>query len=263
MLAKLARWGKKSAGSTAAQNITASERSFEELESFAAAVSQDLKGPLHSIVGSAEALHQRYGHALDEKARHLITNILQGTNHMEQLITDLLGYAQVHADGRPFEPLNCHSILATVLFNLKTSVEKNSAVITTDALPTIAGDETQFIQLFHNLIDNAIRYRSVRPPRIHVSAHPMGDPAVQSALRSPHPVFEEGWLFSVADNGVGIEPHHAGQVFSAFHRVDREGGHAGRGVGLAVCKQIVERHGGLIWVDSAPGKGSTFYFTLP
>jgi len=262
--------GRKRKGETPAQKRPVKARLQKELSRIASAVSQDLRTPLLSIMGSAELLHQRYGGLLDEKAIGLIAGIVDGTRSMERLLNDFLAYARVHEEGRPFEPLNCHGILATVLFDLKPSIEKAGAVVTADALPTVLGDETLFIQLFHNLIDNAIKNRGANTPLIHISAHPMGKRSVQAAAgpeREPgaqQPEDKPGWLFSVADNGAGVDPRHGQAIFRMFRRPQADDTPAaGTGVGLALCKQIVERHGGRIWVESEPGRGSTFFFTLP
>jgi len=269
MKAKQGAPAKRRKGGAPPRKRPARDRLHKELSRIASAVSLDLKEPLLSAISSAELLYQRYGGLLDNKALTLIEGILDRTRHVERLLNDFLAYAQVHEAGRPFEPLNCHSILATVLFNLKPLIEKTSSVITADALPTVMGDETQFILLFHNLIDNAIKFRGDNTALIHISAHPMGKRSIEKA---PGPASvagasyledKSGWLFTVADNGIGVDPRYGQSIFRMFKGPQGKDAQTGAGIGLALCKQIVERHGGRIWVESEPGQGSTFYFTLP
>jgi PAS domain S-box-containing protein len=232
------------------------ERSNAELEHFAAVVSHDLKEPLTTIGGFAELLRERYQDKLDARGQRLLENIVSGALRMEMLISDLLAYARVNTSAKPFKPVHCGSVIGMVLANLRAAIDESDAVITFDELPNVMGDEVQFVQLFQNLIGNAIKYRSDKPPRIHISARPMEETAFHSELKT-------GWLFSVADNGIGIDPANAERVFQIFHRLHRDDKYPGTGIGLAVCKKIVERHGGRIWVESEPGKGATFYFTVP
>jgi light-regulated signal transduction histidine kinase (bacteriophytochrome) len=154
----------------------------------------------------------------------------------------------VDTDGAAFESTDCQPILERVLANLQRAIEESGATVTHDPLPTVMADATQLAQLFQNLIGNAIKFQSDHPPTIHVGA--------EQGNRS-------AWLFSVRDNGIGIEPEYAERVFHLFQRLHTRDKHPGTGIGLAMCKRIVERHGGQIWVESEPGQGSTFYFTLP
>ncbi len=166
---------------------------------------------------------------------------------MQQLITDLLEYSRVGTRGRPFQPTSIRTVLDRVRANLKMMIEDSGAAVTyADPLPEVEADETQLTQLFQNLIGNGIKFRSDRPPQIHVSARRNGD----------------GWVFAVRDNGIGIEPQYWEQIFVIFQRLHTRQKYPGTGIGLAVCKRIVERHGGKIWLDSQPGQGTTFYFTL-
>ncbi len=238
------------------------ERSNAELEHFASIVSHDLKEPLVTIGGFAEILKTRYGNALDEKGKKFLAGIVNGAISMERLISDLLAYSRVTSRARPSEPVNCNTVLGAVLSNLKAAVDESGAVITSDDLPMVRGDEMQFVQLFQNLIGNAIKYRSDSQPRIHVSARPVAEGGDKSAFRAPQSGIKSGWLFSISDNGIGIDSRHFEYIFGIFQRVDHGGKYPGTGIGLAICKKIVERHGGRIWVESAPGKGSTFYFTI-
>ena len=243
------------------------ERSNAELEQFAAIVSHDLKEPLVSIGGFAQILREKYKDKLDDKAQVLLSHIINGSFRMERLIKDLLAYAKVNASEKSFIPLSCNTILGIVLSNLERAIGESGAVIKVDDLPTVTGEEMQLIQLFQNLISNAIKYRSDQPPRVHVSAHSLGHGGMNGGdtiFLSAPPASDTGagWLFSVSDNGIGIDPAHSERIFQIFYRIHHNR-YPGSGIGLAVCKKIVERHGGRIWVESEPGKGSTFYFTVP
>ncbi len=233
------------------------ERSNAELEHFAHVASHDLKEPLVSIGGFSELLLNKYADRLDAKGREYLSRIMNGTARMEALINDLLAYSRVTTKAKPFQPVACNAVLRAALANLKAAVEESKAVITFDELPIVTGDETQLTQLFQNLISNAIKYRSERPLRIHVSVKSISDPAVQSVIQA-------GRLFSISDTGIGIERAHFEKIFEIFQRLHAdEKKYPGTGIGLAICKKIVERHGGRIWVESKPGEGSVFYFTLP
>jgi PAS domain S-box-containing protein len=244
------------------------ERSNAELEQFASVVSHDLKEPLVSLGGFAEILREKYEDKLDAKAQTLISRIINGSLRMESLIKDLLSYAKVNAAEKSFRPVSCNTVLALALSNLGSAIEESAAVITSDDLPSVAGEETQLIQLFQNLIGNAIKYRKELPPRVHVSARSLGDAdayscetTLHSIPHAPHP--GTGWLFSVSDNGIGINPVNYERIFQIFYRLHQGDQYPGTGIGLAVCKKIVERHGGRIWVESESGRGATFFFTLP
>ena len=243
------------------------ERSNAELEQFASVVSHDLKEPLVSLGGFAEILREKYEDKLDAKAKTLISRIITGSIRMESLIKDLLAYAKVNSAVKPFRLVSCNTVLAIALSNLGRSIEESAAVITSDDLPSVAGEETQLIQLFQNLIGNAIKYRKDQPPRIHVSARSLRDADVNSRDTISHLTrgtshFETGWLISVSDNGIGIDPVYSGRIFEIFYRLHQGDQYPGTGIGLAVCRKIVERHGGRIWVESETGKGATFFFTL-
>jgi len=240
------------------------ERSNAELDQFAAVVSHDLKDPLASIGGFAEILREKYRDRLDERGGRMLAHIFSGILRMEAMIGDLLSLARVSTGARPFKEVECGSVMDVVLTNLRAAIEESGAVITRDELPVVNADESQLTQLFQNLIANAIKYRSDKPPRIHVSSRPLETPAVHPALLiPPSSALKSGWLFSVTDNGIGIDPVHAERIFQIFQRLHQDARYPGSGIGLAVCKKIIERHGGRIWVESEPGKGSTFLFTLP
>jgi light-regulated signal transduction histidine kinase (bacteriophytochrome) len=166
---------------------------------------------------------------------------------MQRLINDLLAYSRVGTRGKPFIPADCQAIFRQALDNLMKIIEESGALITHEPLPMVLGDEVQLLQLFQNLIANAIKFRGPESPRIQVSAQKSGPE----------------WVFAIKDNGIGIAPEHQKRIFSIFQRLHHRTEYPGTGIGLALCKKIVERHGGRIWVESQPGQGSTFYFTIP
>ncbi|HEX9113231.1 MAG TPA: ATP-binding protein, partial [Nitrospirota bacterium] len=259
-------------------------RSNAELERFAHAASHDLKAPLFSIAGFAEVLEEKYGDRLDINGRKFLSYIMEGTDRMKRLIEDLLAYARVTTKARPLAPVDCAAVVEAAVSNLRSAIGESGARVTASELPVVSGDETQLLQLFQNLIGNAINYRSTAPPEIRISAHPLsGAPEEKAGEAGRVPVAvagspgtanvresrristdDKGWLFSVADNGIGIERRHFEKIFQLFQRVHPEdSAYPGTGIGLALCDKIVERHGGRIWVESEPGRGSTFYFTIP
>ena len=193
-----------------------------------------------------QLLAQRYEGQLDDKAKKYIDYAVDGAVRMQRLINDLLIYSRVSTKGKPPEPTDSHAVLGEVLRNLSVSIEESRAVVTNDDLPVVRADSTQLPQVFQNLIANAIKFHAQALPHIHVSASDLGDE----------------WCFSVKDNGIGIEPQHANKIFVIFQRLHNREEYPGTGIGLAICKRIIERHGGRIWFESEPGIGSTFYFTL-
>jgi PAS domain S-box-containing protein len=221
-------------------------RSNADLEQFAYVTSHDLKEPLRNIASFVGLLERRYKDGLDEKASEYIHYIVYGVKRMKQLIDDLLEYS-ITAKGIDFRPADSSSVLTKAISSLRTTIEESRAVITYDKLPTVTIDAAQLQSLFLNLIGNAIKYRSKEAPQIHISAKKK----------------EDVWIFSVRDNGIGIDPKFRDRIFIVFQRLHTMHEYAGTGIGLAICKRIVERHGGKIWVESETGKGSTFFFTIP
>ena len=223
------------------------KRSNAELEQFAYIASHDLQEPLRMVASYVQLLAQRYHGRLDEKADKYIGYAVDGAHRMQALINDLLALSRVNSRGTEFQLANCREIVQRVLHDLGASIRESRAIVECDVLPDVMADERQIAQLFQNLIGNALKFRSEEPPHIHV-----------------HSEQRDGqWLFQVRDNGIGIAPEHTEQIFLLFQRLHSRDKYSGTGIGLAICKKIIERHGGRIWVESEPGKGSTFQFTLP
>ena len=221
-------------------------RSNAELEQFAYVASHDLQAPLATIASYAQLLEKRYKDQLDSQANQFIGNIVQGCTRMQTLIDDLLEYSRVGRSQKPFKPSNCNQVVEQALANLQAVIRDTQAVVSYGELPVVNGDISQLVQLFQNLVGNAIKYRQDAPPAVCISACKQQD----------------SWLFSVSDNGIGIAAQHQERIFQIFQRLHTQKEYSGTGIGLAICQKIVERHGGQIWVDSEPGQGSTFHFTL-
>lgn len=223
-------------------------RSNHELEEFAYIASHDLQQPLMSIGAFAQLILMKSEGNLDAKIEGYLTQILQAVARMQQLIRDLLAYSRIGMAERPAEPTDCNEVLAEVLNDLQSAIDESQARITADPLPIIAVNPRQLIQLFTNLIGNAIKYRAAEiPPHIHIRVEPQLD----------------RWCFEVRDNGIGIELEYFDRIFQIFQRLHSPRAYPGTGIGLAICKKIVESYGGKIWVESSVNSGSRFFFTLP
>jgi PAS domain S-box-containing protein len=221
-------------------------RSNRDLEQMAFIAAHDLKEPLRMVTSFMDLLQSSCGEALDEKGRECVTYAMEGGMRMQNLVEDLLRYARA-GRSKVSRPTNLDDVLDTVCLNLKRALEESNATVTRDPMPTILGNPEEMAQLLQNLIGNAIKFRGDRKPEIHVGAQ----------LREQH------WLLSVRDNGMGFDPHYAERIFVIFQRLHTREQYSGTGIGLAICKKIVEQHGGQIWAESAPGQGSTFFFTIP
>jgi PAS domain S-box-containing protein len=239
--------GRKRAEQALAQHAKELARSNAELEQFAYVASHDLQEPLRMVASYTQLLAKRYQDKLDADARDFIAYAVDGATRMQALIADLLNYSRIGTRGKPFRPTSCEAVLERVLAGLKLAISESGATVSHDPLPTVLGDDVQLGQLLQNLLANAIKFRTEALPQIHLSAE-----------RNGHV-----WTFSVRDNGIGIAPEYAERIFMIFQRLHSKSEYPGTGIGLAVCKKIVERHGGRIWVQSQPGSGATFFFTIP
>ena len=223
-------------------------RSNEELQQFAYVASHDLQEPLRTVSIYAQLLAKRYQGQLQGDADQFISFIVESAERMERLIHDLLDFSRVEARGADFfTKVDCDTVLDDAIRNLRSLIEESGAVVTREPLPLVTGDAVQLTRLFQNLLVNSIKYRTEEAPRIHVAAEDGGGE----------------WRFSVRDNGIGIEPQYAEKVFGIFKCLQPRDRSSGSGMGLAICRKIVSRHEGRIWVESELGKGATFYFTLP
>jgi PAS domain S-box-containing protein len=260
-------------------------RSNAELEQFAHITSHDLQEPLRMVISYLQLLSRRYHGKLDRDADEFIDYAVDGSVRMQTLIQALLSYARVSSRGQPFDIVNCDLVLHDAISNLRVAITESSATITHDPLPAVWGDGTQLTQLFQNLIANAIKFRRDTSPQIHISVRQIDDPPTAPLLDFHLPPIVENssqklaWCFAVADNGIGIEAQYLDRIFVIFQRLHTRATYPGTGIGLAICKKIVERHGGKIWVEStsvsadsvspqsqpAPPEccGSVFYFIIP
>jgi PAS domain S-box-containing protein len=223
------------------------ERSNEELQQFAYVASHDLQEPLRMVNSYMTLIKRRYNGKLDKDGDEFIGYAVDGAKRMKQLINDLLLYSRVGTHGKPFVRTNCNKVLEKTFQNLQLAIAENQIEITLDKLPVVMADETQLLQLFQNLISNAIKFRGKKTPKIHISSKEK----------------EGNWIFSVSDNGIGIDKEFMDRIFIIFQRLHPISKYPGTGIGLAVCKKIVERHGGKIWIESDPRSGSTFFFSIP
>jgi signal transduction histidine kinase len=222
-------------------------RSNTELEQLAYVASHDMQEPLRMVASYLQLVAQRYKGQLDADADEFIGYAVDGAKRMQALINDLLAYSRVGTKARPLEPTDCGKVVETALANLRIAIKDSDAQVSCGPLPQVIGDSMQLLQLFQNLIGNALKFKRVDPVQIHIAAEP-----------------EDGfWRFTVTDNGIGIAAEYHERIFVLFQRLHGRGDYPGTGIGLAICKKIVERHGGSIGVDSQPGVGSTFSFTIP
>lgn len=228
------------------ESVSELGRSNADLQQFAYVASHDLQEPLRMVSSYTQLIARRYKGKLDADADEFIAFAVDGANRMQRLILDLLAYSRVNTAGRQFEPTAMETVLKAALNNLTDAVKESQAIITHDPLPAVMGDDKQLAQLFQNLLSNAVKFGGAQPPRIHISAKQT----------------DGEWLFSVRDHGIGLDPQYADRIFVIFQRLHTREEYPGTGIGLAICKKIVERHGGRIWVESELGKGATFYFTM-
>ncbi len=229
------------------QKVEELNRSNDELGQFAYIASHDLQEPLRMVASYTQLLSRRYKGKLDSDADEFISFAVDGASRMQRLIQDLLAYSRVGTKGKDLLDTSSEEALQQALINLRGAIEESGALVTHDPLPTVPADEMQLIQLFQNLVGNAIKYQGPGVPRVHISATKNG---------------KKKWIFSVKDNGLGIDPQYFEKIFGVFQRLHKREEFAGTGIGLAICKKIVERHGGSISVESQPGQGSTFRFAL-
>jgi signal transduction histidine kinase len=222
-------------------------RSNAELEQFAYVASHDLQEPLRMVTAYMQLLSRRSQDHLDAQAQEFIGYAVEGAQRMKALIDDLLAYSRVGSKGKPLLPTDSATTLHQALQNLQVQIAESGAIVTSDPLPTVQADWTQLGMLWQNLLSNAMKFHRREPPRIHISAQRQG----------------AEWVFSVCDNGIGLELQHAERIFQIFQRLHTRAEYPGTGIGLAICKKIMERHGGRIWVESTPNQGATFLFTLP
>jgi PAS domain S-box-containing protein len=229
------------------QTLAELKRSNEELGQFAYIASHDLQEPLRMVASYTQLLAKRYAGKLDADADEFIGFAVDGANRMQRLIQDLLAYSRVGTNGRELIATPSERAFEQAIANLRQMIEVSSAQVTHDDLPMVMADEVQLVQLFQNLVANAIKYQKTGPPTVHVSAENVG---------------HKTWLFSVRDNGIGIDVKYYDKIFGMFQRLHKRAEFSGTGIGLAICKKIVEQHGGRIWVESRVGEGSTFRFAL-
>src|SRR6202049_1615362 len=239
---------RKSSEEHLVKTVAELKRSNDELQQFAYVASHDLQEPLRMVASYTQLLAQRYKGRLDSDADEFIAYAVDGSNRMQGLIQDLLAYSRAGTNGKALHEISSEKALNEAVANLRATIQESGAVVTHDSLPAITTDDTQLVQVFQNLVGNAIKYRSAEDPRVHVSATKNGG---------------QEWIFSVRDNGLGIDPQYFERIFVLFQRLHGREEFKGTGIGLTICKKILEGLGGKIWVESQPAKGSTFYFALP
>ena len=223
------------------------QRSNADLQQFAYVASHDLQEPLRMVSSYLGLLESRSREGLDDSSKEYLDFAMDGAKSMQGMIDDLLSYSRVDTRGKGFTTVDMNQVLSCALKNLRTSIEKSGTSVTSSELPMVTADRSQIALVLQNLLSNAIKYRGKETPRIHVAAQGKG----------------KEWVFSVQDNGIGIDPKYKDRLFKMFQRLHTRDEYEGTGMGLAIARRIVERHGGRIWVESEPGRGSTFYFTIP
>jgi PAS domain S-box-containing protein len=223
------------------------QRSNLELQQFAYVASHDLQEPLRAVATFCEMLQRRYLGKFDAEADQWLGFVVNGARRMQALVRDLLAYSRLESRGHPLTPVASGEIVQKAVSILQSAIVESGASITWGELPTVQGDASQLVQLFQNLIGNAIKFRGQESPQVQISA----------TLK------DDGWLFAVRDNGIGIDPKYHERIFEIFKRLHPSDRYSGTGIGLAVCRKVVVRHGGRIWVESEVGKGGAFYFTIP
>jgi light-regulated signal transduction histidine kinase (bacteriophytochrome) len=229
------------------ERTTALERANADLRQLAYVSAHDLQEPVRAVSTYTQLLARRYRGKLDVEADRFINYTVEGASRVQALLTDLLAYLQIDQSDTERSETNCEDLFATALRSLQDTLSASAAVVTHDPLPTVRANATQLTLVFRNLLENALRFRLAQPVRVHVWAERRDD----------------AWLFAVRDNGIGIEPQYAKQIFLMFERLHTQAEYPGTGMGLTICHKIIERHGGRIWVESQVGQGATFYFTLP
>jgi len=222
-------------------------RSNAELQQFAYVASHDLQEPLRMVTSYLQLLERRYRDRLDDDARDFIAFAVDGAARMQGLIEGLLSYSRIGTRGKELTPTDLEAVFARATKNLEPAIVESGAIITHDPLPALMADDQQLLQLFQNLVANAVKFRGAKPPQIHVGVKNQGDE----------------WVFSVADNGIGFAMKDAERIFQIFQRLHTREEYPGTGIGLSLARKIVARHGGRIWAEGEPGQGATFFFTLP
>ena len=222
------------------------KQSNEQLQQFAYVASHDLQSPLRSISGFVQLLQSTYATSLDDQGNEWIRRTVQSTQQMQALIRDVLAFSSVDSQAKPHAPTSLGEVVLEAVSLLESAIRESEGRVSSDDLPTVMGDRAALVQLMQNLIGNGLKYHGKEPPHVHVSARPS----------------ENQWVISVRDNGIGIDPKHYERIFEIFRRLHNQEEYPGTGIGLAVCRRVVQRHGGSIWVESQPGQGSTFNFSL-
>ncbi len=244
---KCLREESRRAQETLAKKAEELARSNQDLEQFAYVASHDLQEPLRMVASYTQLLGERYCGKLDANADKYIGYAVEGALRMQTLVQDLLAFSRAGRAGQEMQPIDCNAVVAGAVRNLQAAIGESGTVLLHDPLPPVQGNATQLQQVFQNLIGNAIKFRGSDAPVIHIETEARGN----------------DWLFSVRDNGIGIAPEHAGTIFTVFKRLHTRTEYPGNGIGLAICKRIVEQHGGRIWAEGQAGPGTAFRFTLP